>query len=35
MALRYMIEAVRPSKLDHTSISYMYMYMVSEHLLLL
>jgi hypothetical protein len=30
-----MIEAVRPFKLDHTSISYIYMYMVFERLLLL
>ena len=31
MALGYMIEAARPSKLDHTSMAYIYMYMVSEH----
>ena len=31
MALGYMIEAARTSKLDHTSMAYIYMYMVSEH----
>jgi hypothetical protein len=31
MALRYIIEAVRPSKLDHISMAYIYMYMVTEH----
>ena len=33
MQLRYMVEAVRPFKLDHTSMSYIYK--VFEHLLLL
>ena len=31
MALGYMIESVSTSKLDHTSMAYIYMYMVSEH----